>query len=95
MQALPSVVRHSLSVVHRPSSVRRPHSSNIFCSETTGSVKAEFHIESQWVEETKVCSPHLGYMTKMAATPIYGRNPLKIFFSGTKEPLALGLGMQL
>ena len=34
----------------------------------------------------------LGHMTKMAATPIYG--PLKIFFSGTKGPIILELGMQ-
>ena len=30
----------------------------------------------------------------MAATPIYGKNPLKIFFSETKGPMTLGLGMQ-
>ena len=42
---------------------------------------------------TKVCSG-LGHMTKMAATPIYGINPLKIFFSRTKGPVILGLGMQ-
>ena len=36
----------------------------------------------------------LGHMPKMAATPIYGKNPLKIFFSGTKWPVTLGLGMQ-
>ena len=33
-------------------------------------------------------------MTKMAATPIYDKNPLKIIFSRTKGPLTLGLGMQ-
>ena len=31
-------------------------------------------------------------MTKMAITPIYGKNPLNIF-SGTKKPMTLGLGM--
>ena len=36
----------------------------------------------------------LGHMTKMAAMPIYGKNPLKIFSSGTKGPLTLELGMQ-
>ena len=30
----------------------------------------------------------------MAATPIYDKNPLKIFFSGTKGPVTLVLGMQ-
>ena len=34
----------------------------------------------------------LGHMTKMAATPIYGKNLLKIFFSGTKGPETLGGG---
>ena len=33
-------------------------------------------------------------MTKMAVTLIYGKNTLKIFFSGTKGPMALGPGMQ-
>ena len=27
----------------------------------------------------------LGHMTKMAAMPIQGKNPTKIFFSGTAE----------
>ena len=30
--------------------------------------------------------------SKMAATPIYGKNPLKIF-SRTKRPMTLGLGL--
>ena len=34
-----------------------------------------------------------GHMTRMAYTPIYGKNPLNILFSGTKMPIALGLGM--
>ena len=33
-------------------------------------------------------------MTKMAAMPIYGKNLKKIFFSGTKRPMTLKLGMQ-
>ena len=31
------------------------------------------------VGATKVCWWGLGHMTKMAATPIYGKNPLKIW----------------
>ena len=31
-------------------------------------------------------------MAKMATMTIYGKNPLKIFFSGTCEPIALKLG---
>ena len=34
-----------------------------------------------------------GHMTNMATMPIYGKNSLNLFFSGTKRPLALGLGM--
>ena len=34
-----------------------------------------------------------GVMTDMATMPIYGKNSLNLFFSGTKRPLALGLGM--
>ena len=44
---------------------------------------------------TKVCSNGLGHMTKMAATPIYGKNPLKIFFSRTRRPMTLGLDKHL
>ena len=34
-----------------------------------------------------------GHMTNMATMPIYDKNFLNIFLSGTKRPLALGLGM--
>ena len=32
-------------------------------------------------------------MTEMAATPIYGKNASKIFFSRTGGPISLKLGM--
>ena len=32
-------------------------------------------------------------MTKMAFMPIYGKNLKKIFFSGTKRPMTLNLGV--
>ena len=35
-----------------------------------------------------------GHMTKMAAMLIYGKNLKKIFFSGTKRPMTLKLGMR-
>ena len=50
----------------------RENSSTVF-SETTGPVKAKFHMEPQLVEGMKVCLPHLAHMTKMGATPIYGK----------------------
>ena len=34
-----------------------------------------------------------GHMIKMAAMPIYGKKPSKIFFSGTGGPISLKLGM--
>ena len=36
-----------------------------------------------------------GHMTKMAAMPIYGKNPSKIFFSGTGGLSSKKLGMKL
>ena len=44
-----------------------------------------------WVME--VCSNGPGHMTKMAAMAIYGKNLKKIFFSGTKRPVTLNLGV--
>ena len=41
----------------------------------------------------KIYTNLYGHMTKMATTPIYGKSSLNIFFSETKRPLALGLGM--
>ena len=55
-------------------------------------IKAKFYVEPPWVGGTKVCSRHLGHMTKMAATPIYGKNPSKIF-SRTGGPIITKLGM--
>ena len=71
--------------------VRRPHSLNIFSSETTGQIKVKFHMELLWDRGTKVCSNGPGHMTKMAAMPIYIN---KIFFSGTKRSMTLKLGMK-
>ena len=53
---------------------RRPHSLNIFSSETTGPIKVKFHMELPWNGWTKVCSNVPGHMTKMAAIPKYGKN---------------------
>ena len=35
-----------------------------------------------------------GHMTKMAAMPLYGKNPSKIFFSGTGGPISMKLSMK-
>ena len=64
----------------RPSSLKI---SNIFFSKTACPIKAKFYVEPHSVGGTKVCSRHLGHMTKMAATPIYSKNPSK---SSSPEP---------
>ena len=64
--------------------------SNIF-SKAACMIKAKFYVEPSWVRRTKVCSQHLGNMTKMAAMPIYGKNPSKIFFSRTGGPISRNL----
>ena len=55
--------------------------------------KFKFHMETPKDVGMKVCSNGPGHMTKMAATPIYGKNPSKIFFSRTRRPMTLRLGM--
>ena len=59
--------------IRRPSYivVRRPHSLNIFSSETTGPIKVKFHTELLWDRGTNICSNGPGHMTNMAAMPIY------------------------
>ena len=89
-----SGVRQASVGVRRTSSVvRRSQCSNIFFSETAWPIKAKFYVEPPWVGGTKFCSRHLGHMTKMAATPIYGKNPSKIFFSRTGRRISTKLGM--
>ena len=41
----------------------------------------------------KINEHDAGHMTKMAATPIYGKNISQIFFSGTGGPISTKLGM--
>ena len=79
-----------------PCSGVRPSSStisNIFFSETAGPIKAKFYVEPPWVGGTRFCSRHQGHMTKMAATPIYDKNPSKILFSRTGRQIFTKLGM--
>ena len=50
-------------------------------------------MEPQWEGGSKVCINGPGHMTKMAAMPIYGKNPSKIVFLGTGGPISTTLGM--
>ena len=43
--------------------------------------------------EIKIYKYDAGHMTRMATMLIYGKNPSKIFFSGTSEPISTKLGM--
>ena len=86
----PSVRRPSV----RPSSVRRPPFSKIFSSETAWPIKAKFYMKHLWEGGTNVYINNPGHMTKMAAMTIYGKNPSKIFFSGTTGPISTKLGMK-
>ena len=76
----------------RPSVVRPFTFSNIFSSETAWPIKAKFYMKPPWKEGTKVYINGPGHMTKMAAMPIYGKNPSKIF-SRTGGPIFTKLGM--
>ena len=72
---------------------RRPSSFTMLKAlllQTVWPIKAKFYVKPPWVGGTKVCSRHLGHMT---ATPIYGINPSKTFFSGTSGSISTKLGM--
>ena len=52
---------------------------------TTGPIELKFHMKTPYDRLAKIHINCTGHMTKMATTPIYGKNPLNIFFSGTKR----------
>ena len=88
------LIVYPCSGVWRPSGVRPSSTiSNIFFSKTALTIKAKFYVEPPWVGGTTVCSRYLGHMIKMAATPIYCKNPSKIFFSGTSSLITTKLRM--
>ena len=64
----------SVSVVHNAQRASSP--------KPLGQSKPNFC--GAWVGGTKVCSRHLGHMTKMAATLIYGKNPSKNFLQNRR-----------
>ena len=67
--------------------------SNIVSSETTRPIELEFHMMTPYDRLAKIYTNCTGHMTKMATAPIYRKNPLYIFFSGTEMPMAFGLVM--
>ena len=66
---------------------------NIVFSQTIGPIELKFHVKTPYDESAKLHTKYVGHMTKMATMPIYGKNLLKIFFSRTRRPVTLRLGM--
>ena len=64
-------------MLRRPSVVRPSTISNIFSPETAWPIKAKFYVEPPWEGGRKVYINGPGHMTKMAATPIYGKKTFK------------------
>ena len=81
-------------MIRRLSSVRHPHFSKIFFSETAWPIKAKFYMKHLWEGGTNVFINNPGHMTKMAAMPIYGKNPSKLFFTRTTKPMSTKLDMK-
>ena len=67
---------------------------NIVFSQTIGPIELKFHVKTPNAKVTKIYTKYFCHMTKVAATPIYGKNPLKIFFSRTRKPLTCGLDIE-
>ena len=63
--------------------VVRSHFQTSSPPKTAWPIKAKFYVERPLVEGTKVCINGQGHMTKVAATPIYGKNLKK---SSSPEP---------
>ena len=66
---------------------------NIVSSETIWPFELKYHMKTPYDRLAKIYTKCTGHITKMATTSTYGKNPLNVFFSGTKRPMALGLGM--
>ena len=65
-----------------------------FSSETAWRIKAKFYVKHLWNGGINVYINYLVHMTKMAAMPIYGKNPSKIFISESGGPISNKLGMK-
>ena len=48
-------------------------------------------METPFDRLAKLYANCIGHMTKMAMLPIYGKNPLNIFFPESGRPMTLGL----
>ena len=50
---------------------------NIVFSQTIGAIELKFHVKTPYDKLVKIYTNHFGHMTKMSATSIYGKPPLK------------------
>ena len=66
---------------------------NPFFSKTIDLFETKYHVKDFGNTEIIIYMNGLGHMTKTAATPIYGKNPSKIFFSRTRGLIAMKLVM--
>ena len=66
---------------------------NIVFSQIVGPIELKFHVKTPYAKLANFYTKYFSHMTKMAAMPIYGKKPLKIFFVRTRRPVTLGLGM--
>ena len=47
---------------------------NIVLSQTVGPIELKFHVKTPYDKSAKLYTKYVGHMTKMATTPIYGKN---------------------
>ena len=66
---------------------------NIVISQTIDPIDLKFHMKTLYDKLAKIFTKYFGHMAKMAATPIYGKNLLKIFSPRTRRPVTLRLDM--
>ena len=50
---------------------------NIVFSQTIGPIELKFHVKTPYDKSVKIYTKYFGHMTKMAATPIYGKKTFK------------------
>ena len=81
---------YSIAMIWRPSVVRS-HSSTIF-SKTARLIIAKFHVEPPWLGGGESLFAASGSHDQHGRS-IYGKNPLKIYFSETSGPIARKLGI--
>ena len=47
---------------------------NIVSHQTIGLIELKFHVKTLYDKLAKIYAKYFGHMTKMTATPIYGKN---------------------